>query len=73
MFVGSGMARVHAPSSSNGRVRMEQAVNQMRELQKLGDAEIAHSLADDLLCEMLETLGCHDLVAEWRKINKWYA
>lgn len=55
------------------KTRMEEAINRMRELQKLGDAEIAHSLADEELCGMLEALGCHHLVSEYRKIAKWCA
>lgn len=55
------------------KARMEEAIDRMRELQKLGDVEIAHSMADEELCLMLEALGCRHLVAGWRKIDKWYA
>ena len=52
---------------------MEEAIDRLKDLQQLGDIEIAHSLADEVLCEVLERLGCKHLVAEWRKIDKWYA
>lgn len=55
------------------KTRMEEAIDRMRELQKPGDTEEAHVMADEVLCQMLENLGCHQLVAEWRKIDKWYA
>lgn len=49
-------------------------------LKKLGelagddqDTEIAHSKADDILCEALTLLGHQDLVSAWCRVNKWYA
>lgn len=38
-----------------------------------GDPEAAHPLADEVLCDLLESLGYGDVVAAWRKIDKWYA
>jgi hypothetical protein len=38
-----------------------------------GDPEVAHGEADDALCGFLEHLGHGDLVAEWHKVEKWYA
>lgn len=38
-----------------------------------GDAEKAHALADDLLCCVLRGLGFEEVVAEYEKIEKWYA
>lgn len=55
------------------KTRMEEAIDRLRALQGPTDPEIAHKLADDVLCEMLESLGCKHLVAEWRKVEKWYA
>lgn len=37
------------------------------------DAEAAHSMADEVLCDLLEKLGYGDVVARWRSIDKWYA
>jgi hypothetical protein len=39
----------------------------------LGDTEIAHGDADDLLCDLLIELGYYDVVNEYNKIDKWYA
>lgn len=38
-----------------------------------GDCEIDHCEADDILCDRLETLGEKELVALFKKIDKWYA
>lgn len=37
------------------------------------DIEEAHSRADEILCELLISLGCSDVVTAYRKISKWYA
>jgi len=41
--------------------------------QKNRDTEVAHSNADDLLCELLIELGYHNVAYEYQKVNKWYA
>lgn len=38
-----------------------------------GDTEIAHSDADDILCDLLSLLGYNEVVEEYNKIGKWYA
>lgn len=54
---------------------MEDLVTKMKEINKKykRDIEVAHGVADDLLCEALNRLGYTDLVEEWHKIPKWYA
>lgn len=37
------------------------------------DIEKTHSEADKILCELLTDLGYADVVAEWEKVEKWYA
>ncbi len=37
------------------------------------EEEIAHMDADTVLCDLLNELGFDELVAEYRKIKKWYA
>jgi len=37
------------------------------------DLEADHCEADEILCTLLSDLGCEKVVAEWRKIRKWYA
>lgn len=51
----------------------EQAIALLKAQQKNRDTENAHGDADDILCELLTTLGYEDVVAEWRKVKKWYA
>lgn len=36
------------------------------------DPEHAHSMADALLCLLLEQLGHHDVVAAFEGIRRWY-
>lgn len=53
---------------------MESWVLRMRALQGHdGDTEIQHQMADEILCEVLLSLGCDHIVNEWRKVHKWYA
>ena len=49
------------------------ALKLLKEIQGDWDTEIAHSDADDVLCEMLKALGYSDVVDEYEKVNKWYA
>ena len=52
----------------------EEAINELRECEKMvSDPEGAHSMADDILCKLLISLGYQDVVDEWDKIEKWYA
>jgi hypothetical protein len=51
----------------------EQAIQKLKECQASGDTEAAHCDADDVLCELLTSLGYADVVAEWQNIYKWYA
>ena len=51
----------------------EQAIEKLKELQGSDDTEIAHIDADDVLCKLLKALGFSDVVAEYEKIDKWYA
>lgn len=38
-----------------------------------GDTEIDHSMADGILCELLEKLGYSEVVEEYHKVDKWFA
>lgn len=53
--------------------RAERAIARLKELQGPTDTEAAHSLADDVLCDLLTELNFDDVVAEWRKVDKWYS
>jgi hypothetical protein len=37
------------------------------------DTEIAHSIADDVLCTLLIELGYKEVVDAYNEIDKWYA
>lgn len=37
------------------------------------DCEADHSLADELLCELLAAMGHTELVKTYRAVHKWYA
>jgi len=51
----------------------ERVLQELRELKTGGDTELGHSRADELLCEMLTTLGYEQIVAAWHEVDKWYA
>lgn len=51
----------------------ERALEILEELSRSGDYEMAHSEADDVLCELLVSLGHQDVVDLWVKVGKWYA
>lgn len=51
----------------------EEALAKLLECQKNNDTETAHADADDVLCELLETLGYGDVVVEYAKVHKWFA
>lgn len=37
------------------------------------DPEINHEKADKILCDILEELGCSDVVENFNRIQKWYS
>jgi hypothetical protein len=51
----------------------EQAIEELKRAQGYGDKEFAHSYSDEVLCKLLKQLGYADVVAEWEKVDKWYA
>jgi len=51
----------------------EQAITELQAAQKSGDTEGAHCDADETICKLLTALGYADVVAEWEKVDKWYA
>ena len=51
----------------------EEAIQQLKTIQMNNDPEDAHPLADDVLCELLISLGFKDVIEEYNKIHKWYA
>lgn len=51
----------------------EAFATRMKEIATIGDEEIAHPRADDLLCDVLEQLGYGAGVQVFREMHKWYA
>lgn len=58
---------------SKEKMTEKKALELLKSLHHEGDYEMAHSEADNILCDLLETLGYKDVVESWRKIGKWYA
>ena len=59
----------------------EEALAKLREI-KAGESisdsdysspELAHFEADEVLCQLLKSLGCADVVEAFRDVFKWYA
>ncbi len=51
----------------------EEATALLIKCQKNAYTETAHMDADDVLCALLDELGYGDVVAEYRKVSKWFA
>lgn len=51
----------------------EEAIAELQRIAKSDDIEVAHSHADLVLCELLNTLGYQDVTDAWDYIEKWYA
>ena len=51
----------------------EKAIETLQMLQQSHDTELAHIDADDVLCELLKSLGYEDVVSEYQKVDKWFA
>lgn len=57
------------------RELLDKSVAQLRALalKAYPDKEEDHEVADAVLCDMLDALGCHELVEAWEAIGKWYS
>lgn len=51
----------------------EEAIEELIECQNNGDTEAARRIADGVLCRLLSELGYGDVVAEYDKVDKWFA
>ena len=50
----------------------EEAIEQIKALHHV-DPEEGHIEADSILCQLLQSLGCSEVVDEFDKLRKWYA
>lgn len=48
-------------------------MNRLKAAQENEDTESAHAEADNVLCDLLTTLGYKKLIDEYHKVKKWYA
>lgn len=55
------------------KLLQEFIIGRLLECQANDDTEDAHFEADEILCNLLEELGYGDVVAEYRKVDKWFA
>jgi len=51
----------------------QEAINDLLEISKSYDTEIAHHEADSVLCDLLTELGYAEVVAAYHNVDKWYA
>lgn len=52
----------------------EEAIKELKiASEEADDKEAAHIFADEILCELLTSLGYEDVVKEWKKVGKWYS
>ena len=51
----------------------EEAEAALAPLAHVGDLEVAHAQADDILCALLRYLGHDTVVDAWHRVDKWYA
>lgn len=50
----------------------EEAISELKKADEL-DTESAHYRADEILCELLNSLGYQDVTEVYNNIHKWYA
>lgn len=55
------------------KAEIAEAIYQLKDLQSSNDTEAAHAEADDILCTLLDVLGCKEVVKEYKAVPKWYA
>lgn len=51
----------------------EEALVELAVLKYDDDTEVAHLHADEVLCQLLTSLGYEDVADAYREIGKWYA
>lgn len=51
----------------------KETAEQIRKRCSHGDIEGAHCTADEILCDLLLSLGYAETVKAWNEVDKWYA
>lgn len=54
-------------------MKPEEFAEKMREAARTTNTEWAHQAADDLMCELLRSLGYEEGVKVFEEMEKWYA
>lgn len=54
-------------------LKRQKFIDKLNEVAQSQDYEMAHSVADDILCEALIALGYEDIVDAWDEVGKWYS
>lgn len=57
---------------SSAETYRDAALTRLRDEQRTRNEQTAHINADEVLCDLLTSLGYGDVVAEWRKVEKSY-
>ena len=52
---------------------IQKHLDSLSEIGELTDTEVAHDLADEVLCNLLIELGYETVVDKWLEIDKYYA
>lgn len=45
----------------------------LKDILNIGDIEIAHIMADEVLCDLLHELGYFSIISLYEDVDKWYA
>lgn len=61
------------PSDAEFAKEMRQVGKEHTTYRGTPDTEVIHSVADDLLCELLTRLGYTETVQAFHDLDKWYA
>jgi uncharacterized transporter YbjL len=72
-FVVAFLGRDVSELEAEGPMTRDKALIKLKKLQKNEDIESAHCGADNVLCDLLKTLGFEDVVQEYYKVEKWYS
>lgn len=61
--------------NTNVAMAVRQELDDMVEAQRHGDydQDCGHRRADELLCELLLSAGCNEIVELYKKLDKWYS
>ena len=51
----------------------EEALKKLEKCARSDDPEVAHEAADEVLCDLLTTLGFGDVVDAYKGVERWFA